>query len=94
MRGVLPVKDIKEKGLYVGIKSLELEGNVMSVYFEQLDFPVVISKQVFKNEDESTGILYLAFSDLSLTYDKETTIYKKRWKVEEYHKSIKLICHL
>jgi len=89
MRGVLPVKDIKEKGLYVGIKSLELEGNVMSVYFEQLDFPVVISKQVFKNEDESTGILYLAFSDLSLTYDKETTIYKKRWKVEEYHKSIK-----
>ena len=61
----------------------------MSVYFEQLDFPVVISKQVFKNGDGSTGVLYLASSDLSLTYSQITTIYKKRWKVEEYHKSIK-----
>ncbi len=61
----------------------------MSVYFEQLDFQVVISKQVFKNEDGSTGALYLASSDLSLTYERITTIYKKRWKVEEYHKSIK-----
>ncbi len=82
-------KEDKEKGLYVNIKSLKLEENVMSVYFEQMDFPVVISKQVFKNEDGSTGILYLASSDLSLGYEQITTIYKKRWKVEEYHKSIK-----
>jgi len=33
--------------------------------------------------------LYLACSDLNLTYDQITTIYKKRWAVEEYHKSIK-----
>ena len=88
-RKVALTKEDKENGLYVNIKSLELEGNVMSVYFEQLDFPVVISKQVFKNEDGSTGILYLASSDLSLSYHEITTIYKKRWKVEEYHKSIK-----
>src|SRR4030067_577056 len=54
-----------------------------------LDFTVVISKQVFKNGDGSTVALYLASSDLSLTYSQITTIYKKRWKVEEYHKSIK-----
>uniref|UniRef100_UPI00404768A4 transposase n=1 Tax=Mariniflexile sp. TaxID=1979402 RepID=UPI00404768A4 len=30
-----------------------------------------------------------ACSDLSLSYDKVTAIYKKRWAVEEYHKSIK-----
>ena len=33
--------------------------------------------------------MYLACSDLKLSYDQITTIYKKRWGVEEYHKSIK-----
>jgi hypothetical protein len=33
--------------------------------------------------------LYLACSDLNLSYEQITTIYKKRWGVEEYHKSIK-----
>ena len=88
-RKVALSKEDKENGVYVSIKSLRLEECVMSVYFEQLDFPVVIGKQVFKNEDASTGVLYLASSDLSLTYSGLTTIYKKRWKVEEYHKSIK-----
>jgi transposase len=31
----------------------------------------------------------LACSDLNLSYHQITTIYKKRWGVEEYHKSIK-----
>lgn len=88
-RKVALSKTNKEQGIFVSIKSLELEGRVMSVYFEQLDFPVVISKQVFKNGDASTGTLYLASSDLTLSYESITTIYKKRWKVEEYHKSIK-----
>ena len=79
----------KKNGIYVNIKSLELEGRALSVYFEQLDFPVLICKQVFKNKDGSTGALYLASSDLSLSYEQVTTIYKKRWRVEDYHKSIK-----
>jgi hypothetical protein len=79
----------KKNGIYVNIKSLELEGRALSVYFEQLDFPVLICKQVFKNKDGSTGTLYLASSDLSLSYEQITTIYKKRWRVEDYHKSIK-----
>jgi hypothetical protein len=65
------------------------EGCVRSVYIEQLDFPILITKQVFKNGDGSTGTLYLASNDLNLSYEQMTTIYKKRWKVEEYHKSIK-----
>lgn len=84
----LSLKD-KKNGKYVNIKSLELEGRTLSVYFEQLDFPILICKQVFKNKDGSTGALYLASSDLSLSYEQMTTIYKKRWKVEDYHKSIK-----
>ena len=79
----------KANGIYVSIKSLELEGRTLSVYFEQLDFPVLICKQVFKNKDGSTGALYLASSDLSLSYEQVTIIYKKRWRVEDYHKSIK-----
>ena len=50
---------------------------------------MLITKQVFKNGDGSTGTLYLTGNDLGLTYEQMTTIYKKRWKVEEYHKSIK-----
>ena len=88
-RKVALSKADKENGVYVNIKSLGLEGCVMSVYVEQLDFPILISKQVFKNGHGSTGVLYLVSSDLSLAYTQITAIYKKRWKVEEYHKSIK-----
>jgi hypothetical protein len=88
-RKVALSKEEKEQGKYVSIKSLKLEGCALSVYLEKLDFPVIISKQVFKNEDGSTGTLYLVSDDLSLTYEMITTIYHKRWKVEEYHKSIK-----
>ena len=79
----------KHEGKYVSIKTLELEARTMSVYLEKVDFPILLSKQVFKNKDGSTGARYLVSSDLSLTYKQITTIYKKRWKVEEYHQSIK-----
>ena len=35
------------------------------------------------------GVLYLVSSDLTLTYEQITTIYHKRWKVEECHKTLK-----
>jgi hypothetical protein len=80
----------KSKGKYVKIEALPLEdGAVIQVWFEQVDFPVSIARQVFKNGDGSEGILYLVTSDLNLTYSEITTIYQKRWKVEEYHKSVK-----
>jgi len=46
-------------------------------------------KQIFKNEDGSEGVLYLVSSDMTLDYERLTTIYQRRWKVEEYHKSLK-----
>ena len=82
-------KEDKSKGNYVRIDSLELEGRTKSVYFKQLDTPVLICKQLFKNWDGSTGTLYLASSDLTLGYEDITTIYEKRWKVEEFFRSIK-----
>lgn len=82
-------KEDKLKGNYVRIDSLELEGRTKSVYFKQLEVPVLICKQVFKNGDGSTGTLYLASSDLTLGYEALTAIYEKRWKVEEFFRSIK-----
>lgn len=79
----------KQKGKFVSIGSLKLEGRTESVYLKQYEKPVLISKQVFKNGDGSTGTLYLASSDLSLDYKTLTTIYEKRWKVEEFFRSIK-----
>ncbi len=79
----------KLQGNFVSIESLKLEECTMSVYFKQLEIPVVVGKQVFKNGDGSTGTLYLASSDLDLDYQSLTTIYQKRWKVEEFFRSLK-----
>ncbi len=74
------------------------------VRVDELDFPeqtcvrgwlkgyakaVLVVRQVFKNKDDSTGILHLVCSDLTCDYDAITTSYKKRWQVEVFHKSLK-----
>ena len=56
---------------------------------KDLEFPVLVTKQVFTNKDSSTGIRFLVSNDFSLTDEQFSTIYKKRWGVEEYHKSTK-----
>jgi len=52
-----------EKGLYKPLKDLRLGKCAMKLYLKELDFPVLIVKKVFKNEDGSSGTLYLACSD-------------------------------
>lgn len=79
----------KEANKYVSIESLQPGQQTVKVWLEELDFPLLLIKQVFKNEDDTVGELYLACSDLNLSYEQITTIYKKRWGVEEYHKSVK-----
>jgi Archaeal putative transposase ISC1217 len=79
----------KQSGNYINIDSLQPEQQTVEVWFKELDFPLLLVKQVFKNEDDTVGELYLACSDLNLSYEQITTIYKKRWGVEVYHKSVK-----
>jgi hypothetical protein len=81
----------KKRGDYEQVASLELEpGTVRKVYLEQVEFPLLLVKQVFKNEDGSEGgVLYLVSSDMTLDHERLTAIYQRRWKVEEYHKSLK-----
>lgn len=82
--------EAKQQGQYTRIDSLALEPDTrMTIYLESVDFPLLLVKQVFTNEDGSTGILYLVTSNLELTADEITTIYGKRWNVEPYHKSLK-----
>ncbi len=82
--------DDKLEGKYVRIEALPLENDaIIHVWLKKVGFPIGIARQVFKNGDGSKGILYLVTSDLNLTYGQITSIYQKRWKVEEYHKSVK-----
>jgi len=70
------------------VATLPLEENhLQEIWLEGVDFPLVLAKQVFTNEDGSTGILYLVSSDTTLSYQRITTLYQKRWNVECYHQS-------
>ena len=80
----------KQAGKYVRVDTLVLEPNtVREIYLEGVDFPLCFAKQVFVNEDGSHGVLYLVTSDTTLSYDRLTTLYRTRWHVEPYHKSLK-----
>jgi hypothetical protein len=80
----------KQPGRYVRVDTLELEPNTgREVYLEGVDFPLLLVKQVFVNEDGSTGVQYLVTSDTTLTPDDVMTRYRTRWHVEPYHKSLK-----
>lgn len=85
----LSTKD-KANGRYLPIGSLQLEpGICKEVYLEKIPFPVTIIKEEYVNKDYSTGDMYLVCSDLTASYQQIVTLYQKRWKVEEYHKSLK-----
>jgi len=88
-KAVLSEED-KSKGKYQRIDHLEVpEGSTQSIYLEGVPFPLHLVRQVFINEDGSEGVRYLVTSDLTLNADGIIAIYQKRWKVEEYHRSLK-----
>ena len=75
---------------YMPVESLELEeGRPVKVWLKGYSKPLLLCKQVIKNKDNSTGILYLVASDLTATYSGITTTYQRRWAVETYHRSLK-----
>ena len=50
---------------------------------------VLFVRRIFTNKDGSIGLLNLVCSDLTCNGEQVATIYQKRWKVEEFHKSLK-----
>ena len=80
----------KKRGQWTSLDALSFDADApRTLYLEAVPFAVVVSRQVFTNEDGSESLLYLASSDLTLSAASLQTIYQKRWKVEEYHKSLK-----
>jgi hypothetical protein len=96
---VMPLKDNrkvalsledKQHGRYQTVSKLDLPpGEARQIWLEGVDFPLLLVRQVFTNEDGSTGILYLVTSDLTLDDDRITSLYQKRFRIEGYHKSLK-----
>jgi hypothetical protein len=82
-------------GTYVTVNTLRFKGEEpITAYLEGLQFPVVLIRHVYKNDDGSEGILYLCTSDVTLTHGQMIDLYQKRWKIEEYHKALKQECAL
>jgi len=78
------------KGNFTRIDKLDLqEETAVKVWIKGVNFPILLVRKIFKNKDKSSGTLYLACSDLNVDGDGILTIYKKRWNVEVFHKSLK-----
>ena len=78
------------KKRFTRIDQLEwTEQKPITAWLKGLSFPVRLAKQIFKNKDKSQGVLYLVCSKLEADWNEITTLYKKRWKVEVFHKSLK-----
>jgi hypothetical protein len=79
-----------ESGQFQQVNSLDWnDGACNTVYLKNIAFPVKLLKKVFTNEDGSTGTLYLVTNDLTIDADRMYEVYQKRWRIEEFHKSIK-----
>ncbi len=90
-RKVALSKEDKDNGNYVSISSVDM-GDCSSrlVYLDGYKDALKIIKQVSKDGDDDESIyLYLVTNDIDLTTNKILEIYKRRWKIEEYHKSLK-----
>ena len=93
-RGVARSKKDAQSGNFKPLQQLKPGKGAVKLYIKGVNFPVVVVKQVFKNEDGSSSALYLACSDVELSREQVLRLYKRRWKVEEYHKSMKQNCSL
>lgn len=82
--------DARQEGRYQRVGKLALEAmKRVTVYLEGAHFALFLTKQVFTNKDDSTGILYLVASETILDGNGITAIYQKRLNMEPYHKSLK-----
>lgn len=80
----------KPKGPYQAVRTLDLpEGEPRQVWLEEVPFALLVVKQVFKNDDGSTGTRYLVTSDLTLGSEQIVKLFQRRWSIEVYHKSLK-----
>lgn len=82
--------DDKKQGRFVRVSELVLsDKQVVRGWLKGFDEEVLLVRRVFTNKDGSTTSMNLVCSDLSCDGEQVATLYQKRWKVEEFHKSLK-----
>ena len=80
----------KKQGKFLRIDELSWSTQTpVLAWIKGLDFPVLLHRQQFTNENGSVGTLYLTCSDLDRKAPEIEAIYQKRWKVEVFHKTLK-----
>jgi hypothetical protein len=82
--------DDKQQGRFIRVSELALsDKQAVRGWLKGFDQEVLLVRRVFTNKDGSTATLNLVCSDLSCDGEQTATLYQKRWKVEEFHKSLK-----
>jgi hypothetical protein len=82
--------DDKKQGRLKKVGELDLaDKQAVCGWLKGFDDEVLLVRRVFTNKDRSTATLNLVCSDLSCDGEQVATLYQKRWKVEDFHKSLK-----
>ena len=80
----------KLQGKFIRVDELELlDKQSQRGYLKGYDKEILIVRRIFTNKDGSTGMLNLVSSEITLDGSAVSAIYEKRWKVEEFYKSLK-----
>jgi len=80
----------KKQGKFIRVDELQLlDKQSIRGYLKGYDKEILLVRQIFTNKDGSIGVLNLVCSDITLDGDSVATLYQKRWKVEEFYKSLK-----
>lgn len=80
----------KQQGRFVRVDSLPLaDKQTVRGWLKGFDHEVLLVGRVFTNKDGSIGQLSLVCSDLTCAGERVADLHHKRWKVEDYHKSLK-----
>lgn len=80
----------KQNGRYVRVDSLGLaDQQAVRGWLKGFEHEVLLVGRVFTNKDGSTGRLSLVCSDLACDGERVADLHQKRWRVEDYHKSLK-----
>jgi len=80
----------KQKKRFVSVDCVDFGSDAcLTVYLEQVDFALLLVRSALTDQRGETSVLYLVTSDLTLNGSSVVGLYRQRWKVEEYHKSIK-----
>lgn len=86
----LSKEDIKT-GKNIDVESLK-DKEAILVYIKGSEIELKLSKHILKDQNDKEVELYLITSDLTLESENIIKLYKKRWKIEEFFKSMKSNC--